>query len=102
MPSSTQSFEILFDMTNDTGANVVLEMTPRIPGRTTKSVLLGKGRGISLVLDAGSTYQYMLLTDNIACQISVQSWSDIRFPASSALSGSGLPRGLSCKSWQYC
>ncbi|KAJ4486241.1 hypothetical protein J3R30DRAFT_3445398 [Lentinula aciculospora] len=101
MPSSTLPFEILFDLINDMSVDVVFEITPLAPGRISKNVLLGRGRSVSLVLNAGSTYRYMLLTSNRASELSVQSWNDIRCTASSAISGSGLPSGLSCKTMEY-
>ncbi|KAE9411030.1 hypothetical protein BT96DRAFT_912382 [Gymnopus androsaceus JB14] len=99
MPTSTQPFEILFDLTNDTAGDVVF--VPYSSGNTASSILLGRGRSISLVLDAGSMYHYTLKSSKQSWQISVKSWQDIRCTVSSVLLQSvpwTLSGGITCRS----
>ncbi|KIK71084.1 hypothetical protein GYMLUDRAFT_314046 [Collybiopsis luxurians FD-317 M1] len=73
MPTSTLPFEILFDLANDTGSDIVFEPASEVPytsGGAAPSILLGKGRHVSLVLDAGSTYYYTLRSSKKSWQIS--------------------------------
>ncbi|KAF9069122.1 hypothetical protein BDP27DRAFT_1326042 [Rhodocollybia butyracea] len=103
MPTSTRPFEILFDLTNDTNVEIMFEMTSQSGRRIPSSILLGSGKSVSLVLEAGSTYNYTLQTSKRVWQISVKSWQDLSLIMSSVLSGSIPPStlsgGISCSSW---
>ncbi|KAJ3788007.1 hypothetical protein GGU10DRAFT_128006 [Lentinula aff. detonsa] len=100
MPASTRPFDVLFELVNDLNVDIVLELTPLGGGgRVSKNVLLGRGKGLSLVLDAGSTYRYTLMTTTRFSRMTIQVWNDIQCTSSSILSetGLGLPTGLTCK-----
>ncbi|KAJ3750280.1 hypothetical protein DFH05DRAFT_61579 [Lentinula detonsa] len=99
MPASTRPFDVLFELVNDLNVDIVLELTPLGGGRVSKNVLLGRGKGLSLVLDAGSTYRYTLMTTTRFSRMTIQVWNDIQCTSSSILSetGLGLPNGLTCK-----
>lgn len=62
MPTSTQAFEVLFEFINDMEEPATLEPLQGGQNGTTNIgpiVLLHEKESISLVLNAGSTYQYL-------------------------------------------
>ncbi|EAU93052.2 hypothetical protein CC1G_06772 [Coprinopsis cinerea okayama7 len=79
MPTSTEPFEVLFEFTNDGPELVTLQLTP---GSTTEYVTsspsvsegpttrLYPKESVSLVLNAGATYHYMVKQSTRKAQIS--------------------------------
>ncbi|KAJ7619123.1 hypothetical protein DFH06DRAFT_1235380 [Mycena polygramma] len=84
MPVNTTSYEILFELTNDT-PDSVLQLT----GPSGSSVLVERGQDVVLVLTAGLTYQYTLkqLSQPRKAQLSVRAWDDIQCRATSVFAG---------------
>lgn len=75
MPTNAQPFEVLFEFMNDMSEPVTLERTQSGQNGTASTgltVWLQEQESISLVLDAGSTYYYLIkrLGRNIEAVIS--------------------------------
>ncbi|KAF9532004.1 hypothetical protein CPB83DRAFT_904131 [Crepidotus variabilis] len=85
MPTSTQPFEILFEVHNDTLHSTTLQA---IRGEPRDSPTLGPTATIteydelSLVLDAGRTYRYVLYHLGERAEISVRVWKDTQISVS--------------------
>ncbi|KAL1739401.1 hypothetical protein HDZ31DRAFT_49453 [Schizophyllum fasciatum] len=56
MPSSTRSYDCMFEFTNDTALPTTLHLTRCATG----GVELYTGESVSLILESGSTYYYTL------------------------------------------
>ncbi|KAH9486860.1 hypothetical protein JR316_0000925 [Psilocybe cubensis] len=83
MPTCTLPFEILLEFVNDTEESSTLHLTRG--GDDTFSanatILLQPSESISLVLNAGSIYQYILKQKNRKGHVSVRVWKDVRITA---------------------
>ncbi|PCH33780.1 hypothetical protein WOLCODRAFT_135316 [Wolfiporia cocos MD-104 SS10] len=76
MPASTQ-YEVLLDFTNDTHDCASVQLL-RTYGRNTDAiVLLHPGESVTLVLDAGSVYQYALKTRSKVANVTARTWRDV-------------------------
>jgi len=82
MPSLTTAYEVVLDVTNDTGDLATVEVV-REPGLIWSYgpvILLRPLEGLTLVLDAGSTYRYCFKTVNgKVANVKVRSWRDLTF-----------------------
>ncbi|KAF8198921.1 hypothetical protein BJ912DRAFT_950228 [Pholiota molesta] len=79
MPTCTLPFEILLEIFNDTTESSTLQLTRGDDSLASNAtVLLHPQEGISLVLNAGSSYQYLLKQQRRKAQISVKVWKDTR------------------------
>ncbi|KAJ3777972.1 hypothetical protein EV361DRAFT_880952 [Lentinula raphanica] len=100
MPVSTQTFDILFELTNDMNDSVFMELVPPGGGRVMKGMGLEKGQGMSLVLVSGHTYRYTLTNHYTGrySRMTIRAWNDISCTSSSLLGdGARLPAGITCK-----
>lgn len=72
MPTSTLPFEVLFEFTNDTANAVTLQLTRGDDDGSFGGavILLHSGENVSLVLDAGSSYHYIVKQQSKKAQIS--------------------------------
>lgn len=73
MPAISADYEVLLQFTNDTRdcATVQLARDYRNPGtRNSATVLLSPGEHVTLILAAGSTYQYILKTGSKVASLS--------------------------------
>lgn len=71
MPTSTVPFDVLFEFTNDTTSAATIQLSHgdgEFSGNAT--VLLQGGESVSLVLNAGTTYHYMLKQRSSKARIS--------------------------------
>lgn len=90
MPGLTEAYEVLLDFTNDTHDAATVQLL-RDYGRTSNAVvLLQPGESVTLVLDAGSAYQYALKTRSKVVNVTARSWRDVNC-AVSQLFPSGWP-----------
>ena len=88
MPTSTQSFEVLFEFTNDTAEPATLEPLQGGQNGTTsigRIVLLHEKESISLVLNAGSTYHYLFKRLGYGFEAEISYVKFIRMPVGSLL-----------------
>ncbi|PPQ88661.1 hypothetical protein CVT25_010237 [Psilocybe cyanescens] len=83
MPTCTLPFEILLDFVNDTVDSCTLRLTRGNEDNFSNNatILLQPQDSISLVLNAGSTYQYTLKQKNRKGHVSVRVWKDVRITA---------------------
>jgi hypothetical protein len=85
MPTCTLPYEVLFEFTNDTSEAATLQLVRRDDGFGEGAmILLQRRESVSLVLDAGATYQYTLRQGQKAAKIS---WVDssLRVPSSASI-----------------
>ncbi|KAI0734527.1 hypothetical protein C8Q72DRAFT_880185 [Fomitopsis betulina] len=88
MPASTQ-YEVLLDFTNDTHDCATVQLLCNYGRNSGAIVLLHPGESITLVLDAGTVYQYALKTRSKVANVTARTWRDINcsvsqlFPSSS-------------------
>lgn len=107
MPTSTQPFEVLFDFTNDTADLATLQLTRQpttstaangtsnghsplsssVPAAAGPMIRLVPKDSVSLVLDAGTTYHYLVRQNHRKAQISIRTWRDTKCNASDVLLG---------------
>ncbi|KAI0931983.1 hypothetical protein AcV5_004656 [Taiwanofungus camphoratus] len=76
MPASTQ-YEVLLDFTNDTHDCASVQLLRDYGRNTDAIVLLHPGESITLVLDAGSVYQYALKTRSKVANVTARTWRDV-------------------------
>jgi hypothetical protein len=63
MPSLTAAYEVVLDVTNDTGDLATVEVVREgIVWSYSPTILLRPLEGVTLVLNAGSTYRYCFKT----------------------------------------
>lgn len=100
MPASTQ-YEVLLDFTNDTHDCASVQLL-RSYGRNTSSiVLLHPGESVSLVLDAGSVYQYALKTRSKVANVTARTWRDVTCTVSQLFpNGSHTMSNASSEPWR--
>ncbi|RDB28591.1 hypothetical protein Hypma_015445 [Hypsizygus marmoreus] len=88
MPTSTVPFEVLFEFTNDTINPATIQLARgdnEFSGDAT--ILLQRGESVSLVLNAGSTYNYLLKQRSRKARISVKTWQDVQCTAAGVFAG---------------
>ncbi|KAH9837122.1 uncharacterized protein C8Q71DRAFT_586440 [Rhodofomes roseus] len=76
MPASTQ-YEVLLDFTNDTHDCATVQLLRNYGRNSGAIVLLHPGESITLVLDAGSVYQYALKTRSKVANVTARTWRDV-------------------------
>jgi len=91
MPAIAADYDVLLQFTNDTRdcASVQLARDFHSPARNGASVLLLPGEHITLILAAGSTYQYVLKTGSKVASLSITRWRDATVPITYAFAGGG-------------
>ncbi|KAH8119823.1 hypothetical protein DFH11DRAFT_1556742 [Phellopilus nigrolimitatus] len=77
MPSISQSYEVVLDFTNDTRDSATVQLLRDYGRPSNRIVLLNPGDTVSLVLDAGDTYQYTLKTKSKVVNITARAWRDV-------------------------
>ncbi|KAI5121818.1 hypothetical protein M0805_003254 [Coniferiporia weirii] len=77
MPSISQSYEVVLDFTNDTHDAATVQLLRDYGRPSNRIVMLNPGETISLVLDAGDTYEYTLKTKSKVVNITARAWRDV-------------------------
>jgi len=81
MPGLVQSYDVLLDFTNDTHDYTSLQLLRDYNnrnGNTAGAVLIPPGETVTLVLDAGSVYKYVLKTCTKVASVTYVSPSPLR------------------------
>lgn len=87
MPGVTEAYEVLLDFTNDTHDAATVQLL-RDYGRSANAiVLLHPGESITLVLDAGSKYQYAFKTRSKVANVTARAWRDVNCTVSQLFPG---------------
>ncbi|KAF9785557.1 hypothetical protein BJ322DRAFT_1006454 [Thelephora terrestris] len=92
MPGLVQSYDVLLDFTNDTHDFTSLQLLRDFNNRngsTAGAVLIPPGETVTLVLDAGSVYKYVLKTCTKVASVTARTWRDVDCPVSSLFIPSG-------------
>jgi len=86
MPAITQDYEVLLVVTNDSHDCATVQLL-RAYGRNTGAiVLLPPPEAVTLVLEAGSTYKYVIKTQSKLVSVSVRTWRDVQCTVSQLFS----------------
>ncbi|KAI0319380.1 hypothetical protein OF83DRAFT_1055068 [Amylostereum chailletii] len=96
MPAIPEQYEVLLKFNNDSLDCATVQLL-RDYGRSTGAiVLLHPGELVTLVLDAGSTYRYVLKTRSKLASVSARSWRDVTCSVSQVFAGanSGPQAGI--------
>jgi hypothetical protein len=83
MPGLIQSYDVLLDFTNDTHDYTSLQLLRDYNNRngsTAGAVLIPPGETVTLVLDAGSVYKYVLKTCSRVASVTCVSPSCLHAP----------------------
>ncbi|KAI0274631.1 hypothetical protein BC834DRAFT_2185 [Gloeopeniophorella convolvens] len=86
MPSITQDYEALLVITNDSHDCAMVQLLRDYGRNTGAVVLLQPTEAVTLVLEAGSTYKYVLKTQSKLVSVSVRTWRDIQCSVSQLFS----------------
>ncbi|KAL0951084.1 hypothetical protein HGRIS_007822 [Hohenbuehelia grisea] len=91
MPTSTIPFEVLFEVSNDSPDATTLQSLRSDPDDEFESggaiILLNAHESVSLVLNAGSTYHYVLKQNSRKAQILVKAWRDTQLKTTNIFEG---------------
>jgi len=83
MPGLIQSYDVLLDFTNDTHDCTSLQLLRDYNNRTgAGAVLIPPGETVTLVIDAGSVYKYVLKTRSKVASVTARTWQDLEYPVS--------------------
>ncbi|KAI0348487.1 hypothetical protein BDW22DRAFT_95479 [Trametopsis cervina] len=99
MPARTEDYEVLLDFVNDTHDCATVQLLRDYGRNTGAIVLLRPGESITLVLDAGSVYQYALKMRSKVVNVTARSWRDVNCTVSQLFPG-GLPASTSPGPWR--
>ncbi|KZS93394.1 hypothetical protein SISNIDRAFT_485648 [Sistotremastrum niveocremeum HHB9708] len=79
MPSLTTAYEVLLEVTNDTSDPITVEILREgIVWNSGPVILLRPHEGLTLILEAGSTYKYTFKNTNArVANVKVRSWRDL-------------------------
>jgi len=77
MPSLDTSYEILLDLTNDMNDCVSVQLLRDYGRPTATIVLLKPTENLTLILEAGSSYQYAIKLHTKVANVTARSWRDI-------------------------
>jgi len=96
MPTSTLPYEVLLELSNNTSNVATLQLVYGDDEFSTGAIIsLQRFETVSLVLNAGSTYKYILQQQGKQLQMTVKTWRDIQCNLTSILPG----RSSSTASW---
>ncbi|KAF8807481.1 hypothetical protein BYT27DRAFT_7256078 [Phlegmacium glaucopus] len=90
MPTSTLPFEVSLEFVNDTAGPVILQLSRGDDELSGNSTILHPQETISLILNAGSTYHYILTQHILRMKISVRIWKDMHISATDVLVNKGV------------
>jgi len=77
MPAITQDYEVLLAITNDSHDCATVQLLRDYGRNSGAIVLLQPTEAVTLVLEAGSIYKYVVKTQSKLVSISVRTWRDI-------------------------
>ncbi|KAH9175350.1 hypothetical protein EDB89DRAFT_2066705 [Lactarius sanguifluus] len=86
MPAITQDFEVLLVITNDSHDCATVQLLRDYGRNTGAIVLLQPTEAVTLVLEAGSIYKYVLKTQSKLVSVSVRTWRDVQCTVSQLFS----------------
>ncbi|GJE87599.1 hypothetical protein PsYK624_036820 [Phanerochaete sordida] len=90
MPARTEDYEVLLYFVNDTHDCATVQLLRDYGRNTGTTVLLRPGESVTLVLDAGSVYQYALKTRSKVVNVTARSYRDVNCTVSQLFPG-GMP-----------
>ncbi|KAI0788561.1 hypothetical protein C8Q75DRAFT_807771 [Abortiporus biennis] len=91
MPGLTQEYEVLLDFTNDTHDATTVQLLRDYGRSPSATVLLQPGESVTLVLDAGSIYQYALKTRSKVANVTARTWRNVNCTVSQVIPGGWPP-----------
>lgn len=77
MPTVAEEYEVLLKFSNDTHDCATVQLLREYSRNAGAFVLLQPGEVITLVLEAGSTYRYVLKTRSKLASVSARAWRDV-------------------------
>jgi len=86
MPAITQDYEVLLVITNDSHDCATVQLLRDYGRNTGAIVLLQPTEAVTLVLEAGSTYKYVIKTQSKLVSVSVRTWRDVQCTVSQLFS----------------
>jgi len=86
MPALTQDYEVLLVFTNDSHDCATVQLLRDYGRNTGAIVLLQPTEAVTLVLEAGSTYKYVIKTHSKLVSVSVRTWRDVQCTVSQLFS----------------
>ncbi|KAI9508792.1 hypothetical protein F5148DRAFT_979328 [Russula earlei] len=86
MPVLTQDYEVLLVFTNDSHDCATVQLLRDYGRNTGAIVLLQPAEAVTLVLEAGSTYKYVIKTQTKLVSVSVHTWRDVQCTVSQLFS----------------
>lgn len=90
MPGRTEDYEVLLYFVNDTHDCATVQLLRDYGRNTGATILLRPGESVTLVLDAGSVYQYALKTRSKVVNVTARSYRDVNCTVSQLFPG-GMP-----------
>ncbi|KAI0094752.1 hypothetical protein BDY19DRAFT_988556 [Irpex rosettiformis] len=93
MPARTEDYEVLLDFTNDTHDCATVQLLRDYGRNSGAIILLRPGESVTLVLDAGSVYQYALKTRSKVVNVTARSWRDVNCSVSQLFVPVSTPTG---------
>ncbi|KAI0034320.1 hypothetical protein K488DRAFT_45786 [Vararia minispora EC-137] len=92
MPAIAADYEVLLKFANDTHHCAALQLARDYNRNGGTMVLLEPGEFVTLVLNAGSIYRYVLKTRSKVASLSARAWRDVTCTVAQAFAGAG-PEG---------
>ncbi|KAI0067737.1 hypothetical protein BV25DRAFT_1867537 [Artomyces pyxidatus] len=89
MPAITEDYEVLLNVSNDTHDCATLQLLRDYSRNAGAVVLLDPGEVVTLVLEAGSTYRYVVKARSKLASVSVRAWRDVTCSVSQVYASAG-------------
>lgn len=89
MPTITEDYEVLLRFSNDTHDCATVQLSRDYGRNTGAIVLFHPGEVVTLILEAGSTYRYVLKTRSKVASVSARTWRDVQCAVSQLFASAG-------------